>query len=126
MTAEKENKTPSEKKAKSKTSQKTSKAGTKKSEPAKPKPAKKKKRKKFKFEFTKILTVAVLIMCARWIELTYRLAADGKDQIAERLAIAIVTTIIGDLVSYRLQSYGQKNSLNKYQINLEEDYYDEL
>lgn len=77
---------------------------------------KKKKKFKIKFEFTKILTISVLLMCSRWIELTYRLAQSGREQTAEQLSIAIVTVILGTIISYCFKSFGEKNSRNKYSV----------
>ncbi len=64
--------------------------------------------KKKRFEFSKLILVAVFILCSRWIELTYKLAMADKEQIAEQLAIVIVTTILGSIVTYSLKSYGEK------------------
>lgn len=81
---------------------------------------KKTKKRKFKFEFTKIIVVVVFLICTRWIELTYKLAQSGKEQTAEQLSIAVVTVMLGAIVSYCLKSFGEKNSRNKYSI-LEEE-----
>ncbi len=80
------------------------------------KKAEKKKIKRKKIEFSKLIIIAVFVLCSRWIELTYRLAMADKEQIAEQLAIAIVTTLLGSIVAYSVKSYGEKNSRNKYGV----------
>lgn len=75
-----------------------------------------KRKKPIKIEFTKTIVIIILIITSRWIELTYRLAQQGKEQIAENLSITIATVILGTIITYALKSYGEKNSRNKYNI----------
>ncbi len=77
---------------------------------------KSKKAKWKKIEFSKLIIIAIFVLCSRWVELTYRLAMADKGQIAEQLAIAIVTTILGSIIAYSLKSFGEKNSRNKYKV----------
>ncbi len=73
-----------------------------------------------KIEFSKLIIIAIFALCSRWVELTYRLAMADKEQIAEQLAIAIVTTLLGSIVAYSIKSFGEKNSRNKYKVEEKE------
>ncbi len=77
---------------------------------------KKKVVKKKRIDFSKLIIIAVFVLCSRWIELTYRLAMADKEQIAEQLAIVIVTTILGSIIAYGCKSAFEKNSRNKYGV----------
>lgn len=74
----------------------------------------KKPRKWKKLGFTKVVMLIILAMSMRWIELTYRLAQQGKEQVAENLSTAIVTLVLGAFVTVALKRFGEKNSLNKH------------
>lgn len=79
----------------------------------------KRRKHKIKIEFTKILVITIILITSRWIELTYKLAQQGKEQIAENLSMTIASVILGTIITYALKSYGEKNSKNKY--NIEEE-----
>lgn len=80
-----------------------------------------KRKKMVRMEFSKIIIVAVFVLCTRWIELTYHLAMADKEQIAEQLAIAIVTTLLGSITAYSFKSFGEKNSRNKYGFEVKKE-----
>ena len=67
---------------------------------------KKRKRKTVsKFTFTKVWVNRILTHSIIWIYLSYLLAFLGREEIAQSLAIAVVTDILGISIGYFFKSF---------------------
>lgn len=82
--------------------------------------------KKKKLTTTKKVLYLVLIMSAIDLQLTYILAFIGREEIAESLAITIVTEVIAVFLGYCCKSFfetreEEKNKLIEKHINLNSD-----
>ena len=75
------------------------------------------KKKKKKFEFSKVLVVWAMSITTICIALSYILAALGLDSCSE-VTYAVVTTLTAIAVAYEAKSYGEKNSRNKYGVDI--------
>lgn len=84
-----------------------------------------KNKKRKKLGFTKIVLIVILVLSVRWIELTYRLAMAGKEQVAEQLSVAIVTLVLGSFVTVAIKRFGEKNSLNKHIYGKEREVFED-
>ena len=58
--------------------------------------------------FTKRWFAIILKWGIVWVNLSYILAFLGKEQIAESLSTAAITTILGAFITYALKSFGEK------------------
>lgn len=65
------------------------------------------KKKKY-VTFTKRWFAIILKWGIVWVNLSYILAFLGKEQIAESLSTAAITTILGAFITYALKSFGEK------------------
>jgi hypothetical protein len=84
----------------------------------------KKKNKKPKIEFTKLLVAIVNIFGILWVEQSYILAFMGYDSNSE-VTVTIVSALLGVVNSgYFLKSFGEKNSMNKFNYHEDFDYDD--
>lgn len=69
-------------------------------------------------EFSKFLVVWALVLTVLCLGLSYYLAYNDHDACSD-LTIAVVTLCGGIAVAYEAKSYGEKNSRNKYGIDLD-------
>lgn len=82
--------------------------------------------KRKKPEFSKRIMRVILIQAIIDIQLTYVLAFLGKENIAETLAITIVTEIIGSFATYAFRAhFGKKNEeimkFERERLDMEEE-----
>lgn len=70
--------------------------------------------------FTKRWFNRILESSIVWVYLSYALAFMGKEQIAETLSVAAITTILGAFITYCIKSFGEKK-INKEKEENEED-----
>lgn len=78
------------------------------------------KRKSKKFEFSKFLVVWALCITSICVGLSYLLALTDHDSVSD-VTISVVTTCVAIAVGYEAKSFGEKNSRNKYGIQIEDE-----
>lgn len=76
--------------------------------------------KKDKLTFSKKLVIAVITVALIDIQLPFVLAFMGRDEIAQTLAVAIVTEIIGVVVTYSTKAFLENKEEEKNKL-LKED-----
>ena len=74
---------------------------------------------KNKPEFKKIALGIILSVCVGFVLWTYLLATFGAYEVNEGVASALIYTVIGAYASYTLASFGEKNSRNKYGVDID-------
>ena len=74
---------------------------------------------KKKREFKKIALTIILIFCIGFLVWSYILASIGSNEVNSQISEALVHTVLGSFVAYVLASYSEKNSRNKYGVNID-------
>lgn len=77
-----------------------------------------KRNKNGKMEFSKKLVIWALAITTLCLAISYVLSYFDHDNCSD-ITAAVVTTCIAIAVSYEAKSYGEKNSRNKYGIDLD-------
>ena len=72
--------------------------------------------------FTKRWFAIILKWGIVWVNLSYILAFLGKEQIAESLSTAAITTILGAFITYALKSFGEKKIGKEKEDDYENDF----
>lgn len=79
----------------------------------------KKKFKLPKIEFTKVIVLIMTVFGIRWVEISYYLAGQGFDSNSE-VTVAVVSVMLAVVyAAYMGKSYAEKNSRNKYDIEID-------
>lgn len=73
---------------------------------------------KKKTEFKKIVLGIILVLCFGFVFWSYILASVGSYAVNEGIANALIYTVIASYVSYVVASFGEKNSRNKYDVDV--------
>lgn len=76
-------------------------------------------KKKQKLTFSKKIVIAVIIVALIDIQFPFILAFLGKEEIAQTLAISIVTEIIGVVITYSVKAFFETREEEK--VKLERD-----
>lgn len=76
-----------------------------------------KHKKKKKFEFSKILVSWALLLTTLCVSFSYALSFTDHDPASE-VTVAVATACIAIAVAYEAKSFGEKNSRNKYGIEM--------
>ena len=79
-------------------------------------------KKKRYVTFTKRWFAIILKWGIVWVNLSYILAFLGKEQIAESLSTAAITTILGAFITYALKSFGEKKIGKEKEDDYENDF----
>lgn len=81
-------------------------------------------KKRKKLEFSKILVAWAIIITTLCIAISYGLSFTDHDSCPE-VTVAVTSACIAIAVAYEAKSYGEKNSRNKYNVNVIHDVTDD-
>lgn len=76
------------------------------------------KKPKRRVEFSKRVVVAMMVISCGWVSLSFVLSWFGKETL-EGLTETIVTTLLASIVGYFAKSFFEKNSRNKYGLDVD-------